>query len=407
MNENEPTAGREAALNPAIVVLAHRRVRSLDRLLRSLADTDCPEGTPLVISIDGGGSPGVIERARAFVWRSGPKDVRIQSNRLGLREHVLACGDLSQDFGAVVMLEDDLVVARGFMRYALQALRVSGAVSDIAQVALYAPHINEVNGLPFEPVDTGFPAFLMQVPCSWGQAWTAAQWRAFRAWLEDGSNVAGAAGELPAVMRDWPASSWKRLFAAYLVDSGRYVLYPYRSRSSNHGDAGTHVRMASRRFDVPLTLMGAESEDRMHSACREALRYDIWGQMEPRSLHAMTGGAWPEEVTIDLQGSKSAEGRVQGPVLSQLALDDVEQRWPLDVRPVELNVLRESGATGEIMRGRRRRPVGWWEYRRLQARLFRQAVGEPRADLVLVWGLNVVVRAITGRVFRWRWHSRK
>ena len=93
-----------AGAGPAIVVVGFDRPVELARLLRSLSCGSYPDGeaVPLIISLDGGGSTAIRALADAFEWPHGPLRVIAHQSQLGLREHILACGDLSLEYGSVI-----------------------------------------------------------------------------------------------------------------------------------------------------------------------------------------------------------------------------------------------------------------------------------------------------------------
>ena len=95
--------------HPAIVIIAYNRSRSLERLLKSVGKAQYPENQkiPLVISIDKGDNSDVIRVAENFTWTHGEKRVVCRKENLGLKRHVLLCGDYVQEFGSVILLEDD------------------------------------------------------------------------------------------------------------------------------------------------------------------------------------------------------------------------------------------------------------------------------------------------------------
>jgi len=111
------------ANKPAIVVVGYNRPKALERLLRSIHDADYSDYSDisLVISLDKGPSE-VRDIASSFLWRYGPKRLIIHEARLGLRSHILSCGDLSQTYRTVIILEDDLVVSPAFYDYAVQSV---------------------------------------------------------------------------------------------------------------------------------------------------------------------------------------------------------------------------------------------------------------------------------------------
>ncbi len=49
----------------------------------------------------------------------------------------LQCGDLTEKYDAVVVLEDDLVVAEGFMQYVVAAVEAYKNNDEIAGISLY------------------------------------------------------------------------------------------------------------------------------------------------------------------------------------------------------------------------------------------------------------------------------
>ena len=114
------------SIKPAIVVVTYNRPESLKRLLSSLINADYQEqNIPLIISIDYQNSnehDKVVEIAKSFVWAKGPKLIVNHTENLGLRNHVLKCGDLVYDYGSIIMLEDDIFVSQQFYNYTAQTI---------------------------------------------------------------------------------------------------------------------------------------------------------------------------------------------------------------------------------------------------------------------------------------------
>ena len=130
-------------LKPAIVVVAFNRPDSLKRLLGSLKKGHYPDDIKLIISIDHSpdNSP-VVDCANDFEWNAGEKEIIIHPENLGLRRHILSCGDLSYKYGSVIILEDDLFVSPFFYQYSLDALDFYKDKDDIAGIGLFNyPHI--------------------------------------------------------------------------------------------------------------------------------------------------------------------------------------------------------------------------------------------------------------------------
>ena len=122
----------------AIVCVGYNRIKSLSRLLNSLLCAKYPNNDiPLVISIDCSGDQSLYNYVREFKWPYGNKYVNIQEVRLGLKNHIYQCGDLTKYFKAIILLEDDLVVSPVFYSYVLQSLNVYSEEPRIAEISLY------------------------------------------------------------------------------------------------------------------------------------------------------------------------------------------------------------------------------------------------------------------------------
>ncbi|MDA7901948.1 glycosyltransferase family 2 protein, partial [bacterium] len=172
--------------HPAIVVVGYNRPDSLQRLLDSLNLANYQfDNIDLVISLDfcsGSLGDSTQNVAASFNWQHGKKRVILQAENIGLRNHVLACGDLSESYGAIILLEDDLSVGPDFYHFAKTALDFSDRQQSIGGVSLYNHKTNFLNQFPFEPVYDGYDNYYLQIASSWGQAWTHTQWISFRTW---------------------------------------------------------------------------------------------------------------------------------------------------------------------------------------------------------------------------------
>src|SRR4051812_782733 len=100
------------ATNPAIVISAYNQPASLSRLLASVESAIYTAADiPLIISIDKSDEPEVRAIAEAFHWKHGDKRIILHEAPLGLKQHILSCGNLSLVYGAILLLEDDLLVS--------------------------------------------------------------------------------------------------------------------------------------------------------------------------------------------------------------------------------------------------------------------------------------------------------
>ena len=238
--------------NPAIVAVAFNRPLSISRLLDSLTKADYQAtSVPLVISVDFSDSDNgeqVRKIAESFVWPFGEKELIFHDRNLGLRKHILSCGDLTEKYGSVIVFEDDLSVSPCFHNYASAALDFTADQSNVAGVSLYHYRTHFLKRLPFIPLYDGHENYYLQNPSSVGQAWSREQWNGFRSWYDTKLKVDASLNEklpdnLPIHPRvaNWPESSWLKFFIWYMVEQQKYFLFPRVSYSTNHHDVGTHA----------------------------------------------------------------------------------------------------------------------------------------------------------------------
>lgn len=240
-------------LNTPIVVVAYNRPRSLTRLLNSLKKSSFPnKNIDLIISIDkGSNNEAVLDVANNFIWDFGDKKVVYQEENLGLRAHILKCGSLSDVYGSVIVLEDDLYVSSNFYNYAIEALKFSKDKPYIGGVSLYNHQLNVHTRDNFLAIDDGYDNWYFQFASSWGQAWSKDQWSGFMEWYNKTPEI-NKNTKIPAYVRSWSEKSWLKYNISYLIEKEMYFFYPRISLSTNFSDAGTHVGQDSTIYQVPM-----------------------------------------------------------------------------------------------------------------------------------------------------------
>ncbi|MCR5590796.1 MAG: hypothetical protein K6F73_04625 [Lachnospiraceae bacterium] len=240
--------------SPAIVAIAYNRPEPLKRLLSSIEAAYYPEGVSpaLVVSIDNSGSDEVANAAREFTYTHGEKVIIERKERMGLKNHVLACGDLTEEYGSIIVLEDDLFVAPCFYEYACKALESAEKDDRIGSVSLYSHLFNVHVREGFIPVDDGFDNWYLQIASSWGQAYTRKQWESFRSWYADNKDRDLAGINVPANISGWSEKSWLKYYITYLIETGKYTIYPRVGLTTNFGDVGTHACRSDSDLQVPV-----------------------------------------------------------------------------------------------------------------------------------------------------------
>jgi hypothetical protein len=227
-------------ITPVIVVVAFNRIDSLKRLLISLENAYYEDKVKLIISIDRGNNQDVFEYANKFIWEYGEKEVIYQEINLGLKKHILKCGDLTEKYDSIILLEDDLYVSPYFYDYAKQAIVFYKDDENISQISLYKHSINNNTFNKFTHLEDNSDNFLMQFASSWGQIWTNKQWQGFREWFKDNDLSITQKDNLPDFVINWKETSWLKYFIKYNQENNKFVVYPKISLTTNFSDAGTN-----------------------------------------------------------------------------------------------------------------------------------------------------------------------
>jgi hypothetical protein len=332
---------------PAIVIPTYARAHALERLLAGLSLAAIPPGVTLVFSVDplpeGSGNARAVRRlADDFVWPQGEKRVIVHDRHLGLVGNIAFCGELSTEFGAIVLLEEDLVVAPQFYAFAVAALRCYGDDPRIAGISLNQQWFNGFTLQPFIPLPDAFDAYFLQLATPQGQVYTAAQWQRFADWWAEMPPRA-----LEAVhdsFSRFPPSDWLAANASYLAETDRYYVYPRESLTTNFGDKGTHLRQQTAMFQVPLRL--GHRDLCLGTLDASVAVYDAFFELLPDRLNRLTGALRDFDYDVDLYACKSAR-HLRAPFV----LTTRRGRRPLKTfgraqLPLEANVIDGVPGTG-------------------------------------------------------------
>lgn len=324
----------------AIATIAYNRIDSIKRLLTSLTNAYYNnENVTLIISIDKSDTDIVEKYADSFVWQHGEKRVIKHSKNLGLRKHVLSIGGYLEEYDAVIVLEDDLIVSPNFYLFAKSAVEHYYNNDSIAGISLYSFAVNYQNHQPFYPLKNEYDVFFMNCAQSWGQVWMRAQWHNFKKWYERHNDEFEYSPNLPKTICNWPKSSWLKYHTRYCIEENKYFVYPYQSYTSNCGDAGTHASFSNVTYQtcfnygkwLPLKLPNLE----------EGVQYD--GFFENKNLPQIIGFN-VDNICIDLYGEKK---KLNNRYLLTTKKYDylIIRSFGLIYKPIELNVIYNSIGT--------------------------------------------------------------
>lgn len=315
----------------AIVAVGYNRKKSLDRLLKSLNNAIYDVDVPLYISIDASGDEDLYDYVKQFPWGHGSKYINIQEKKLGLKNHIFQCGDLTKFFKAIVLLEDDLYVSPFFFEYVRKSVERYGDNPLVAEISLYRNEYNGYVGLPLTHQQTGSDTYLMQDVSTWGQIWTEQMWTGFKEWMGNHDNGYYQCVDMPGIIKAW-ANAWSKYYNAYVVDTHKYVVYPSISVTTNFSDGGVHG--GTNNTVVQVNLLDGPKNYNLGDVDK-LVRYDIYYNNE--ELYDWLGLS-KEDVCLDLYGFHERVGKERY-ILSVRRLGfKIINQYALNLRPIELNI---------------------------------------------------------------------
>lgn len=326
----------------AIVVTAFNRPNSLRRLLNSLANAEYKNynNIPLIISIDKSSDlvlhHEVVNIAKDFEWKFGEKKVNIEERNLGLKKHILKCGDYTNQYENIIVLEDDLYVSKYYFDFAIKALNFYKNDEKIAGISLYNHQINISCNRPFHPLDDGSSVYFLQYAQSWGQVWSRKMWSDFKKWLSNCKDNFEICDYIPENVCKWPQTSWLKYHIRYIIEKDLYFVYPRISLTTNFTDSGTHNKNSNTDYQVEIQYL--LNTDFNFICFENSLAvYDAF--FENIKLHSLLN--LESSLTIDLYGNKRFYNSEY--LLSTRVYKDYEviKSFGLKLRPHELNILEK------------------------------------------------------------------
>ena len=329
-------------MKPAIGAVGYNRPQSMKRLLESIGKAKYPStDIPLIVSIDESDRSDEVEKiAREFDWKYGTLEIRRFPERQGLRKHIIQCGDYSEKYGAVIILEDDLAVAEDFYMYVCRAHEVYGEDERICGVSLYSYDVNVFTGFRFIPALSAEDVFLGDMVVTWGQSWNKRQWQNFKKWyFEHEDALPSLNPKMPRDISSWKRS-WGRYFASFIADKGLSYIYPYRSRTTCFSDFGEHYKSAVHSTFVQVPLMEGCPDEYKMGDYDSLVHYDIFYERVLNDDYKVFGISG-SEICMDLNNTKtSAEGK-KYVITNSIIKHKKLASFGMALRPLSCNVLEE------------------------------------------------------------------
>lgn len=324
----------------AIVAVGYNRPDSMCQLLQSVVDADYDgDNVDLIISIDHGEKQDqIVDVANSVIWEKGKKIIRAFPEKLGLRKHILSCGDLTLEYDAVVVLEDDLIVSRSYYNYVKNAIRFYDDEDAVAGISLYSYYANEFSFMPFSPAYNGFDTYLLQVAQSWGQCWTRKMWKKFRSWEFSDVSELPDGTYMPHRIFKWGNNSWKKNYMAYIALKNLYFVYPYHAYSTNRSEIGEHRNYSSNAFQVALC---EKCNNWKFAPIEEAVRYDVFFERVGIDFSSLYGN---KKVCLDLNGLRMEYNEADILISTSRKPYELVKEIGLEYRPIEQNcILNHEG----------------------------------------------------------------
>ena len=247
------------ALSP-VVVFAYNRPDHLRQSLTALAGADLAAQTRVRVYADGPrdeSARGAVKAVRRVLddpaWRdrfAAFEVVTSDANKGLARAIIGGVTEVVEAAGRVIVLEDDLIVSRDFLRF----------MNDALDFYRDDPSVGSISGFcPLKAPPAGYGEDVMRVPrnCSHGWATWADRWRE----VDWTAAEADRLRREPALRRRFDSAgsdrfhrlqrqlagkinSWSIRFGLWQVLNGRDTIYPVHNRVRNIGfdDSGVHTR---------------------------------------------------------------------------------------------------------------------------------------------------------------------
>ena len=310
----------------------------MTRLLNSLDKAHYDHPAKLIISIDGGGSQEVRNCAEQFVWQHGEKELIVHEKNLGLRNHILSCGDLTSIYGSAIILEDDLLVSPWYYRYASLAMQFYMNEPKVAGISLNALNLNFLASTPFIPMQDKYDTFFIQLASAWGQLWTEGQWQSFRDWY-DKAYEDFSTHLMPEPIKNWPNTSWVKYYTRYLVEKSKYFVWPRFSLSTNLTEPGENFHQTAP-FYQSILLFGEKSFE-FKQLDESAIIYDSYLEIDKQTMDYYVPSLREYDYVVDLNGLKPLQNYKNQFVLTVRACKQHIKSYAAKLVPFEMNLVQK------------------------------------------------------------------
>lgn len=249
-----------------IIVFTYRRVP--DKLIDSLLENSLSKESELIIFSDGNKNDNDlkdIQKVREYIKTiTGFNTIKIVESKInkGLANSIIdGVTDVIEEYGRVIVLEDDLIVSSDFLDYMNDALNFYKDNKNIWSISGYGPRIPCLE-------DYSYDIYLSLRVSPWGWAtwqdrWEKIDWEVknYDQLIKDKElkkkfNLAGNdMFKMLELQMLGKIDSWAIRWYYNQFELGLYTIYPKRSKVVNIGfmdDKGTHTRGEDTKWMVAL-----------------------------------------------------------------------------------------------------------------------------------------------------------
>lgn len=322
-------------MNLTIVINAYKRPKSLQRLLNSISNADIPNDVKLVFSIEFNPDKKVVALINDFNFQGEKIIIRAESKR-GLIGHYFFCGNLTQKYGAIIYLEDDLLVSPDFYKYSTAVYSAYKDEDNIAGFSLNALWFNGYSHFPFTPLDDGNPVYFLKSAWFQGQIYTQKQWSHFYEWYKknDSFTYKTMRPEMKQLLQN---DDWFPMKSKYLVENNKYYCFSRNSYTVNFGDAGTNFENSTNFFQTHLSLKWIDKEFIKFSDSDAV--YDDFFELKIEKVKNLIPSLRGVDFELDLNALKEPQNYKTEYWLSPFKTDKVEKSYSLEMYPPENNLI--------------------------------------------------------------------
>ena len=278
------------------------------------------------------------EDADDFDWKHGKKIVDKHNKNLGLRSHMMSLGKWFNEFDAIVVLEDDIVVSPNFYSYTKQTVKKYHNSQTVAGISLYSIVVNYHTITPFTPLKDEHDVYFMNCAMSWGEVWMRDSWNKFYDWYKEHQEFP-MIDSLPRSICSWKQKSWLKYHTRYCIEENKYFVHPYTSLTTNFSDAGEHNNGDSNAmWQVPIQY-GDKKSFILPEFGSRAVYYD--GFFENIDLYKCLGYT-SDELCLDLQGEWNNRLNKRYWLTTEIRDYRIIKSFGLNYRPIELNIINNE-----------------------------------------------------------------